>query len=160
MVVVRGTKKFLARVGEPGRETAVSTGGLGDWYANLWFWRPQVVLFVNSSTLLPVLVPLAPAKSVLSRLPHAFAEVAGELGVTGPNLEAELEAMSEQSLAKTESRSVLGTMNEFTHLADNYRWMHDDIELIDLSLWLAQVPCRPLFGGEGSPDRELRARLG
>jgi hypothetical protein len=50
-------------------------------------------------------------------------------------------------------------MNEFGHLADSYRWRNDVIELVELSLWLAEVPCRPLFGSEGSPDRELRALL-
>lgn len=160
MVVIRGTKKFLARLGAPGGSGGESSGLLGDWYANLWFWRPQVALFVNASTLLPVLVRAAPANSLLSRLPGAFAEVAGELGVSGPILDAEVAAMSEQSLATTSSRSVLGTMNEFAHLADNYRWMHDDFDLVDVALWLAKVPCRPLFAGQGSPDRELRARLG
>lgn len=160
MVVVRGTKKFLARVGPPGPASTESTGLLGDWYANLWFWRPQVAMFVNASTLLPVLVRAAPSRTLLSRLPGAFAEVAGGLDVSGPRLDAEAAAMSEQSLATTSSRSVLGTMNEFAHLADNYRWIHDDFELADIALWLAQVPCRPLFAGEGTPDRELRARLG
>jgi hypothetical protein len=37
------------------------------------------------------------------------------------------------------------------HLADNDRWRHDLIDLVDLSFWLSQVPCSPLFGGEGSP---------
>jgi hypothetical protein len=50
-------------------------------------------------------------------------------------------------------------MNEFGHMADHYRWTNDVIDLVELSLWLAQVPCSPLFGGKGSPARELRAIL-
>lgn len=34
---------------------------LGNWYATVLFWRPQVALLVNEKTLLPVLMPLAPA---------------------------------------------------------------------------------------------------
>ena len=37
--------------------------------------RPQVVLFVNEHTLLPVLLPLAPATTLLKRLPEVLAEV-------------------------------------------------------------------------------------
>jgi hypothetical protein len=50
-------------------------------------------------------------------------------------------------------------MNEFSHLADNYRWRNDIVDLAELSLWLAQVPCKPLFTREGTPESELRALL-
>jgi len=64
MIVVRGTKKFLDRVGRPDASGA-SSASLGDWYANALLWRPQVALFVNAQTLLPVVVLLAPANSVV-----------------------------------------------------------------------------------------------
>ena len=159
MIVVRGTKKFLARVGRPSDIRLESDGELGDWYASAWFWRPQVTIFVNELCLLPVLLPLAPASSVLARFPSAFAQVAGGLGVPDSAIRGEMTAMNEQALAKTVSRSVLGIMNEFGHLAENYRWRHENIELLDLALWLSEVPCRPLFSGEGTPRDELRARL-
>lgn len=76
MLVVRGTKKFLSRVGPPVPVHELSSGVLGDWYANALFWRPQVALFVNERTRLPVFVPLAPAKSVVDRLPAEFEGVA------------------------------------------------------------------------------------
>ena len=141
MIVVRGTKKFLSRVGAPAPVHGLSTGVLGDWYANAVFWRPQVALFVNERTRLPVFVPLAPAKSVVARLPVEFEKVARRIGVDGAALDAELAAMKEWVLAKTASRSVLGTMNEFVHMADNYQWMHEVIDLDDLAVWLADTPC-------------------
>ena len=156
--MVRGTKKFLDRVGRTDAGV-VSSGRLGDWYANVWFWRPQVAFLVNARSLLPVLVPLAPAASVLKRFPFAFAEVAQRIGAGGNAIETEVRTMNEYALAKSPSRSVLGTVNEFSHLADHHRWMNDDIELVELSLWLAQVPCRPLFTSEGTPEDELRALL-
>jgi hypothetical protein len=39
-------------VGRPAPVHLVSTGMLGDWYANVWFWRPRVAVFVNEGTLL------------------------------------------------------------------------------------------------------------
>jgi hypothetical protein len=160
VLVVRGTRKFLERVGPPSSGDARSTGVLGDWYANALFWRPQVALFVNERTRLPVFVPLAPAKSVINRLPVEFEKVARDLGVDGGSLDAEVAGMREWALAKTASRSVLGSMNEFVLLADSYRWSHDEIELTDMSVWLAHAPCL-VASAEGLwPDREVRTLLG
>ncbi|MCB0995944.1 MAG: hypothetical protein KDB21_12680 [Acidimicrobiales bacterium] len=58
MYTVRGTKKLLDRVGRPMSEPLPSsTTVLGDWYANVLFWRPQVAMFVSASTFVPVLLP-------------------------------------------------------------------------------------------------------
>ena len=62
-------------------------------------------------------------------------------------------------LAKTASRSVLGVMNEFAHLANHYRNEHETVDLTELSRWLAQTPCSPLYGSHTSPDRALQALL-
>jgi hypothetical protein len=57
VIVVRATRRFLDRVGRPDAACA-SSASLGDWYANALLSRPQVGLFVNEQTLLPVVVPL------------------------------------------------------------------------------------------------------
>jgi hypothetical protein len=45
------------------------------------FWRPQVALFVNEQTLLPVLMPFAPAVSTLEWFRVAAADVLSAHGV-------------------------------------------------------------------------------
>ena len=59
----------------------------------------------------------------------------------------------------TASRSVVGTMNEFTHLANVYRRTDPGLDLLRLSRRLAATPCSPLYDRNISPDRELRAFL-
>jgi hypothetical protein len=160
VLVVRGTKKFLSRVGIAAPVHGLSTCALGDWYAKTLFWRPQVALFVNERTRLPVFVPLAPAKSVVDRFPVEFEKVARRIGVDGDALLAEVAAMKEWVLAKTASRSVLGTMNEFGHMADNYRCLHDEVDLIDLAVWLAETPCLVSSPGDVVwPEDAVRALL-
>ena len=159
-MLVRGTKKFLDRVGPPQPGEHATDGLLGDWYANALFWRPQTALFVSEQSLVPILLPLAPAATVLARFPAAFARVAGAIGVDRAILDAELATMQTHSLAKTASRQVLGVMNDFAHLAEDHRLQHDDVSLMDLSLWLAEVPCSPLYKSHVSPDRALKALLG
>lgn len=158
-MVVRGTKKFLDRAGRLDGSDMASSNVLGDWYANVWFWRPQVALFVNAKTMLPVIVPLAPASSVITRFPAAFAGVATRLGIAAAVIDDEVAEMATWTLAKTASRSVLGVMNEIAHLADSYRERQDVIDLVELSLWLAHVPCTPLRAGHGFRDLELVALL-
>jgi hypothetical protein len=124
------------------------------------FWRPQVALFVNETTLLPVLTPFAPAATVLDRFPDALAIVLRAHGVPESVVNREIAATAELRLAKTNSRSVLGVTNEFIRLAD---WHCDEItepdDLIWLSLELAETPCGPLYDRYINPDRELAAAL-
>ena len=51
-------------------------------YATVLFWRPQVALFVNEASRLPVFVPLAPAARVVDRFVGQAALVFGVLAHT------------------------------------------------------------------------------
>jgi hypothetical protein len=120
--VVRGTRKFLDRVGGPtGAPTERSTIALGDWYATVLFWKPQVALFVNESTLLPVLVPFAPAATVVDRFRTAVATVLRAHRLSDSFIEHEMAEMTEHRLATTKNRRVIGIMNEFARLGGIYR---------------------------------------
>jgi hypothetical protein len=62
VLIVRATRKLLDRIGPPDLDQGEqSTTLMGQWYATAVFWKPHVALFVNEPTLLPVLMPLAPA---------------------------------------------------------------------------------------------------
>jgi hypothetical protein len=159
MLVVHATKKLLDRIGRPTVEpTTRSTTVLGSWYATVLFWRPQVVLLVNERTLLPVLMPLAPAATMLERLPSWLAATLDGHGVSRAFIDAELAQTADIGLAKTNNRSVLGVMNEFAQLASWHKaTVRSDDDLVDIALELAQVPTSPLYKRHVSPDRELAA---
>lgn len=128
MYTVRGTKKILDRVGRAVTDPPPSSTTLGDWYANALLWRPQVAIFVNATTFLPVLMPLAPSARVLARFPLAMAEVVHALGIDPRFVVAELNEMHEVTLARTASRQVLGVMIEFTFMAEHFRTSHVSLE--------------------------------
>lgn len=154
VLIVRGTRRFLDRVDGPtAAADDASTTMLGDWYATLLRRRSPVALFVNENTLLPVLVRLAPARTLLHRFPAALAETLTAHALGSAFVEAETSRMSPTALAPTANRSVVGIMNEFTFLADHAGT--DD--LVDLGVSLARTPCSPLFTRHTSPDRELHA---
>jgi hypothetical protein len=71
--------------------------------------------------LLPVLLPLAPAATLLARFPPQAAAVLAAHGTPRAVVDSELRQMRDCRLAKTANRSVVGVMNEFTFLARAYR---------------------------------------
>jgi hypothetical protein len=158
MLLIRGTKKLRDRVkGAPSADGEESTTVLGDWFANALFWRPQVALLVNSRTLLPVFMELAPAATLLERAPEAIEAVFRRHGVGEAFLAAEREAMSDTRIAPTNDRRVLGVMNEFA-LHGEHWWREDQLDLETLSLRLSRLIMGRL--DEGSPDRALAALVG
>jgi hypothetical protein len=158
VLIVRATKQLLDRIGPPSlSEDEQSTTMLGQWYATAVFWKPQVALFVNEPTLLPVLMPLAPAATLLARFPQQVATVLAAHGTPEAIIGAELQQMRDRRLAKTASRSVVGIMNDFTRLAGTYRDNTREPDLLGLAMRLAATPCGPLYSKHISPDRELDA---
>ena len=160
MYVVHATKALLDKVGltDPAAEVQ-STTLLGPWYATIAKGRPHLALFVNEATLLPVLMPLAPSRSLSRRFPPALAEVLAAHGVDQTVIDAELEAMDWDVTRKTASRSMTGMLVEFTFLAHHHLGADPGLELTQLSINLARTPCSPLYKRHVSPDKELKAFL-
>jgi hypothetical protein len=117
---------------------------LGNWYATALFWKPQLALLVHEETLLPVLMPLAPASSLAERFPAHLAAVLKALDVDAGFIVAQVAAMGQVEYTKTSNRSVLGIMNQFSFLAERYREYLATSDLLALSLKLANTPCSPL----------------
>jgi hypothetical protein len=162
---VRGTKKFLDRVGRPVPAPPATTTVLGDWYANVLFWRPQVALFVNEATFVPVLVPLAPATGVVGRFPAAMDAVFTALGIDRRFIDTETTEMRSAVLAKTASRQVLGVMNEFAFMAEHAIGpgcadSPDPVDPVGMSVWLSNTIVGPIGRDDGyTPVGALQRRV-
>ena len=111
------------------------------------------------ATLLPVLMPSAPSRSLFRRFPEALARVLATHGVKQAVIDAELDAMEWDVTRKTSSRSMTGMLVEFTFLAHHALSQTPDLDLRELSVNLASTPCSPLYKRSISPDRELAAFL-
>ena len=158
MVIVHGTKKFLERTKRPVGDTDQHpTTALGNWYATAVFWKPHAAVFVNERTLIPIIVPLTPAACVIDRFPGHVSAVFAGLGLDRSFIDSEIAEMSDCRLAKTKSRSLLGSMNEFAYLGKTFSDDGRFYDSVELSLELAKVPCGPLYGSHVTLDDELRA---
>ncbi|HEX5200109.1 MAG TPA: hypothetical protein VFW27_09230 [Actinoplanes sp.] len=123
-------------------------------------WRPRrLILLVNEQTLLPVLMPLAPAASASSRIGPEIAAALAAHQTPVSLVDGELSQMRDCRFAPTANRSVVGIMTDFSLLADVYRQTDRDLNLLELAKKLATTPCGPLYRRHTSPDRELQAFL-
>jgi hypothetical protein len=118
----------------------------------------QVALFVNDMTLLPVLMPFAAPATVLARFPAAPERILAAHGVDHRFVDAEQTAMADRrpSQPPTANRSVVGTINEFSYLADAHRHRTATLDL--LALWLAHTPCGALRTDTRLPGSRPRRR--
>lgn len=159
MLVLRGTKKLRDRLKGPAASADdTSSTVLGDWFATALFWKPQVALLVNRRTLLPVFMPLAPASTLVSRIPSAIATALRHQGASDEFIAAELAAMGDVRIAPTNDRSTVAVMNEFAFQGELH--VHEGPTGLEaLSFRLSSLILGPLHA-HGSPDRELAALLG
>lgn len=158
MYSIHGTRKLLDRVKRPVVDPiAEPSTMLGNWYANVLFWKPQIAVLANERTPLPVFMPLAPASVLAVRFPEQLGMVLDVMGVPADFVAQEVLAMEQVSFAKTANRSVVGSMNDFIHLAGFHKEAGEAEDLVALSASLAETPCSPLFQRHTSPDREVRA---
>ena len=159
MVAIRCTQKLLARIGAPSPVTQPTTTLLGDWYARpVSIGHQRLILLISEHSRLPVIMPGRDARHLACNFPVALARVLLELGIGGAAIEREVAATREAVIAKTESRSLLGTLNDFTHML---QWQLSDgpgIDLVQASLELSHTPVGPLRPTP-FPDRVTRRLL-
>jgi len=156
MVVIHGTKKLLDRV--PGSSSAIEapTRPLGSWYATVLFWKPQVTLLVDEDTYLPLLMPLAPAATLLQRFPDALERLLTAHHAPASLIEPAITAARQPVLAPTANRRAIGVMNELAYLATHHH-ASGETDLVTLAVDLARTPISPLYPTHVSPDRALTA---
>ena len=146
MFTLRCTKKLLKRLDVPvhdGEATPLATTRLGDWIANVVFHdKRPLVLAASQATLVPVILPVAPAKTLPLRFPDAVVEMLERVEIPKEQIDAEREAMSVCMVepARVADRVSLGSLNDFAVLLD--RWL--ETSLLDAALRLSGTFCGPL----------------
>jgi hypothetical protein len=119
--------------------------------------RPaHLVLCASERTLLPVLVPAKDIASLPTRLALAVGDMLRAIGVPEVEVRRELRHMVEWRIAKTASRRVLGSMNDFAWMAEVDP--RETMSLLDRALLLAESPCKPI--GMQDPRRATVALFG
>jgi len=146
MATLRCTAKFLKKLGleQPG-EPPAARNVLGDWFSNIFYTRQgHFVLLVSEHSLLPVLTTARDLRNLEPRFMRGLEEVLSALHVPANAIEREIELMQPLYYGRTNSRSVLGTMNDFIQSLRFCLAEGRPYSLLEWSLWLAHTPCKPL----------------
>ena len=143
MFSLRCTRKLLGKLKvKPDLSPPAPTTRLGDWYASTFNvgWN-RLVLCTSERTLLPVLVPIA-GPDLPGKLEMALGEMLKSIGVPATLADEELRQMSELTVGKAASLSVLGSMQDFKRMARFE--VAEKPSLLHVSLELAEAPCGPM----------------
>jgi hypothetical protein len=145
MVTIRCTNKLLARIGAPATETAPATTLLGDWHAKpVAIGHQRLVLLISEHSRLPVLMRARDVKHLALNFPDALAAVLWGLGVEAAAINREVAATREAVIAKTDNRSLLGTLNDFAFMLQRQLPDRPDLDLVQAALELSHTPVQPL----------------
>jgi hypothetical protein len=136
-----------------------ATTRLENWFAKPLFWRPQVALFVNEETFLPVISSLAPASSLASRFPDDLVMTLRTHGVPESFIGEELLAMDDVAVSRTNNRRVVGILNELAIKAKRIHANHPELTPSHLAFELARVHCGLSGGDYRVPEEALSNRV-
>src|ERR1700730_11731796 len=148
MVVVRCTQQLRLRLKQFDDEPPVrSTTRLGDWYGNiLRMGGRHALIFISERSRLPVIIPIREANRLRIVFPDAVCQMLPAVGVSATDIEEERSRMLEIAYGRTKSRSLLGTLNDFSFGVRVHfiTARHESLE--DIARVLARTPIMPLDG--------------
>ena len=160
MVAIRCTARLLARVGLPQEVSGPTTTVLGDWYAtHLGVRRQRFVLLISEHSRLPVLMAGRDLKHLAENFPNALAPVLWGLGIDAVLVNREVEATRGAVIAKTNSRSHLGTLTDFANLLGWQLQGQADPDLVQAAVELAHTPMAASTRQAFFPDQLTRRLL-
>jgi hypothetical protein len=148
MVVLRCTQQLLLRLkrfDDPPPDA--STTLLGDWYGNvIRMGRRHALLFISAHSRLPVLIPVRQANRLAVVFPDTVCAALAVLGVPQSAIDEERSRMSDVAFGSTNSRTLLGTLNDFSFMARAHFITARQTDLEDIARGLARTPILPLKG--------------
>jgi Domain of unknown function (DUF6933) len=152
MVVLQCTQQLLLRLKRfDEAPSASSNTRLGDWYGTLLrMGRRHALLFISERSRLPVLIPVRQADRLRSALPDAVCRMLAAVEVPPAAIERERLLMSEIQFDRTRSRSLIGSLTDFSFLARTHFITSRDESLEHIALDLAATPVMPLDGAHSS----------
>ena len=147
MYTLRCTQALLRRLKLDDRPPQPTTTVLGDWYANRFnVGRHRLLVATNERTLLTLLTPAKDLAGLPQRLRDELGWLLKALGVGTVAIAKELAAMDTVRFDRTESRSILASMNQLTFDACAAFDVpgRDVVYLDQVALRLSGTPCKRL----------------
>jgi len=126
--------------------TIESTTRLGDWYGNtLQLGRRRALIFISERSRLPVLIPIRDANRLRTVFPEAVCQMLKVVGIPTADIAEERFRMSVIGFGRTRSRTLLGTLNDYSFMAGASAVAQNE-SFDDIVRFLAKTPIMPLDG--------------
>jgi len=119
--------------------------------------RQPLVLAVSERSLLSLLMPARELDQLPGHLTRTLIEKLKRMEISETTIRQEVSKMDPLIYAKTASRSVLGSMNDFTDMVKFTHHVRPDWNLLDWMDYLGEVPCKP--SGYKYPSEIAKAML-
>ena len=116
-------------------------------------------LLISEHSRLPVFMAGRDLKHLADNFPDALMKVLWGLGVSAAAIQRELEAMHPAVIAKTNSRSHLGTLTDFANLLGWQLQGQTDPDLVQTAVELAHTPMAAATRRAYFPDQLTRQLL-
>lgn len=141
MIVLRCTRKLLDRVGRPVESPDPSTSVLGDWYAKPFQIGPKrLILLMSGASRLPVVMHARDVANLGRNFPDALGAVLSAIGAPAATVDAEVERSRQFVYSTTDSRSVLGSLNDFAFMAQHRARNVAEIDVVEMAVALSGTP--------------------
>lgn len=145
MLGIRATQKLLPKLGSPVADPPASTTVLGDWYAKpVGVAQRRFVLLISEHSRLAVVMPGREVAKLPQRFPEAMGMQLALLEVPKEAYEREMAECAEVVIAKTASRSLLGTLNDYAYMLHHRLSTRSDDDLDAAAFSLSHTPLAPL----------------
>jgi hypothetical protein len=157
MIVLRCTAKLLERIGPAVADPPPSTSRLGDWYAKPFsVSQRRFAVAISGPSRLVVYLPLRGAAALPRTFASALQPVLVGLGFPQDVVDREIAESTEAVLARTDSKSILGSLNEAAYFGQYGIRYEPELDLISLAIQAARMPV--VAGNFGFPA-DIAARL-
>ena len=156
VIRVQATKKLLERLTQEDASDDGITSPLGDWYATAIFSRPQLAVLMNESTMFPILMLLAPAATIVQRIPLAIEEALSAYNLPAGFIDDVVAGSNVIQLEPTSDRSLVAALNQ--HVQFMKRFALDAANQRERLLMIermAQVPKQLHLDRPVCPDLEV-----
>jgi len=147
MVIIKCTTKLLNELGVKPANAPDQPLSLCDWHANmLWLDRKKYVLFTNDQTLYSLFVPWnkSPRSTdIMERFRFGLLKSLMSEGLAEVQIKYLLSEHAQITITKTNSRSVLGSMNDLAFQIKPMILVSDgltDVNLSEVNLQLNRIP--------------------
>jgi hypothetical protein len=148
MYALRCTQRLLRKLHCPpsSDDAEPSTTALGDWFVREYnLGRHRLLLCTSSASLLTVVIPARNLPELGIRLAAGVRELLVALGAPLAQIDSEMAAMESARIARTNSRSILGSMNDMAYMADAHlEGAAMPAGILAAELKMAEAPCGPL----------------